>query len=46
LKQDLARRYRHDNIGYMRGKDPFIHGVLDDARRWYVRAVKERGGKV
>jgi GrpB-like predicted nucleotidyltransferase (UPF0157 family) len=35
LKQDLARRYRHDNIGYMRGKDAFIRAVLEDARRWY-----------
>ena len=34
LKQELARRYRHDNIGYMRGKDAFIRTVLDDARQW------------
>jgi GrpB-like predicted nucleotidyltransferase (UPF0157 family) len=39
LKQDLARRYRHDNIAYMRGKDAFIRGVLDDARRWYGRTA-------
>jgi GrpB-like predicted nucleotidyltransferase (UPF0157 family) len=46
LKQDLARRYRHDNIGYMRRKDAFIRRVLDDARRWYCRTAMERGGNV
>ena len=34
LKQDLARRYRRDNIGYMHGKDAFIRTVLEDARKW------------
>jgi GrpB-like predicted nucleotidyltransferase (UPF0157 family) len=46
LKQDLARRYRHDNIGYMRGKDAFIRRVLEDARGWYRRTAMERGGNV
>src|SRR2546423_936505 len=46
LKQDLARRYRHDNIGYMRGKDAFIRRVLEDARGWYPRTAMERGGNV
>ncbi len=34
LKQDLARRYRRDNIGYMHGKDAFIRTLLKDARQW------------
>ena len=34
LKQRLALEHRHDNIGYMRGKDAYIRSVLDDARRW------------
>jgi len=34
LKQRLALAYRHDNVGYMRGKDAFIKTVLDEARQW------------
>jgi GrpB-like predicted nucleotidyltransferase (UPF0157 family) len=34
LKQDLARRFHHDNIGYMRGKDAFIRTILEEARQW------------
>ena len=34
LKQELARLYRLNNIGYMQGKDPFIRTVLDEARQW------------
>ena len=34
LKQRLAREHRHDNIGYMRGKDTYVKSLLDDARRW------------
>ncbi|HEX6716462.1 MAG TPA: GrpB family protein [Pyrinomonadaceae bacterium] len=34
LKQRLALTYRHDNVGYMRGKDAFIKTILDEARRW------------
>jgi len=34
LKQKLAERFRHDNIGYMRGKDAFIRTILDEARQW------------
>jgi GrpB-like predicted nucleotidyltransferase (UPF0157 family) len=33
-KQRLALEHRHDNIGYMRGKDAHIISVLDEARRW------------
>jgi GrpB-like predicted nucleotidyltransferase (UPF0157 family) len=46
LKQNLARRYRHDNIGYMRGKDGFICGVLEDARGWYRRTATKLGGNI
>ena len=35
LKQRLALAYRHDNIGYMRGKDAFVKTVLDEARQWW-----------
>jgi GrpB-like predicted nucleotidyltransferase (UPF0157 family) len=34
LKRRLALVYRHDNIGYMRGKDPFVKSILNEARRW------------
>src|SRR5437773_11103368 len=34
LKQDLARRYRRDNIGYMHGKDAFIRTLFKDAPQW------------
>jgi len=34
LKHELARRFRHGNIAYMRGKDPFIRTVLKHARQW------------
>ena len=34
LKQRLALEHRHDNIGYMRGKDAYVQAVLDEARRW------------
>jgi len=34
LKQRLAVERRHDNIGYMRGKDAYIRELLDEARRW------------
>jgi GrpB-like predicted nucleotidyltransferase (UPF0157 family) len=34
LKQNLARRFRQDNIGYMRGKDAFIRTILEEARQW------------
>jgi GrpB-like predicted nucleotidyltransferase (UPF0157 family) len=34
LKQRVALKYHHDNIGYMRGKDAFIKTVLDEARGW------------
>jgi len=30
LKERLARRHRHDNVGYMRGKDAFIKSVLTE----------------
>ena len=33
LKEGLAHRYRHDNLGYMRGKDAFIKRVLNEARQ-------------
>src|SRR5256714_1742083 len=35
LKQDLARRYRRDNIGPMPGKNAFIRTILEDARQWH-----------
>ena len=34
LKRRLALDHRHDNVGYMRGKDDFIKSVLTEARRW------------
>jgi len=34
LKERLALEHRHDNIGYMRGKDDDIRSILDEARRW------------
>lgn len=34
MKQQLAIAYRHDNIGYMCGKDEFIQSTLLDARQW------------
>src|SRR2546423_4459534 len=34
LKHELARRYRLDNIGYMRGKDPLIRTILEEAQQW------------
>ena len=46
LKQDLARRYRQNNIGYMRGKDAFIRTVLDDARQWWREAHTAGTGDV
>jgi GrpB-like predicted nucleotidyltransferase (UPF0157 family) len=40
LKQRLALVYRHDNIGYMRGKDAFVKTVLN-ARRWIAMVAAE-----
>ena len=34
LKQRLALDHPHDNLGYMRGKDPFIKSLLEVARSW------------
>ena len=38
IKRHLAVEHRHDNIGYMRGKDAYIKSVLDEARHWLSRA--------
>jgi GrpB-like predicted nucleotidyltransferase (UPF0157 family) len=35
LKRRLALAHRHDNIGYMQGKDAFVKAMLVDAQRWY-----------
>ena len=35
LKHRLALAHRHDNIGYMQGKDAFVNALLADARRQY-----------
>ena len=42
FKQQLARDHRHDNIGYMRGKDPFIRALLEEARQWSRAALATR----
>jgi GrpB-like predicted nucleotidyltransferase (UPF0157 family) len=41
LKRALARRHRHDNIGYMRGKDAFIKGLLAEARAWVASCPRD-----
>ena len=38
IKQKLAIEHRHDNVGYMRGKDPFIQSTLRDAREWAIHS--------
>ncbi len=43
LKQNLAARFRHDNIAYMRGKDAFIRTILEEARQW-CRETQPTGG--
>jgi GrpB-like predicted nucleotidyltransferase (UPF0157 family) len=43
LKQRLALAHRHDNVGYMQGKDAFVKATLADARRWY-QAEENEGG--
>ncbi len=43
LKQNLAGRFRHDNIGYMRSKDAFIRTILEEARQW-CRETQPTGG--
>ena len=35
LKRRLALDYPHDIVGYIRGKEPFIKLLLEDARHWY-----------
>jgi GrpB-like predicted nucleotidyltransferase (UPF0157 family) len=34
LKRELAVRHRQDTVGYMRGKDPFVKALIDEAREW------------
>src|SRR5260370_36855178 len=44
LKKHLAVDHRHDNIGYMRGKDAFIRAVVEEARQWSGAALATHGG--
>ena len=39
MKQQLAIEHRHDNVGYMRGKEAFIRSTLSDARKWAETAL-------
>ena len=39
LKRRLAGSYRHDIVGYIRGKDAFIRTLLDEARAWRSQRV-------
>ena len=39
IKHQLAIEHRHDNIGYMRGKDAFVKSILADARQWALSCV-------
>lgn len=41
LKRDLARRHRHDIVGYMRGKDTFIKGLVVEAREWATSSPRD-----
>ena len=34
MKEALAAEYRDDRLGYMRGKDAFIKGIIAKARIW------------
>lgn len=34
IKRELAIEHRHDNIGYMRGKDAFVKALIEEARQW------------
>jgi len=34
VKLALATEHRHDNIGYMQGKDDFVKRLIEDARIW------------
>jgi GrpB-like predicted nucleotidyltransferase (UPF0157 family) len=36
LKRVLAARHRHDNVGYMRGKDTLVKVLIDEARAWAI----------
>jgi len=34
MKETLAREFRHDTVGYIRGKDEFVKGAIARARIW------------
>jgi len=41
LKRQLASAHRHDNVGYMLGKNAFVKALLAVARKWYEGRSKE-----
>ena len=42
LKTHLAKQFSHDNVGYMRGKDKLVKGLILRAMKWNKNAGKER----
>jgi GrpB-like predicted nucleotidyltransferase (UPF0157 family) len=40
LKEELARQFRHDIVGYTAGKKDFIQEVLQKAHRWCAEQVQ------
>ena len=44
LKQSLAMEHRHDSVGYIRGKEGFVKGIISKANVWRQEGKGRMGG--